>query len=134
VHDFIVEDASCRFIYYETISNKLNPPWLDFINNQLTEAGPIAFESVSESPNGILFIAIGERIFAAIFGRSASSCLAKKALENDFGIKTAMNMCGNEEILRYHIAVRAGRNDSISQGNFSKAGGCLDAPKLHLAF
>jgi uncharacterized protein (TIGR04141 family) len=37
-------------------------------------------------------------VFAATFGRSAASYLDEGALEPDFGIKTAMNLCGNEEL------------------------------------
>jgi uncharacterized protein (TIGR04141 family) len=45
-----------------------------------------------------LIVNCGERVLVATFGRSASSYLEKAALEPDFGIKAAMNMCGNEEI------------------------------------
>lgn len=96
-YDFEVDEASCRFVYFETVSARKNPPWLDFINGQLGGA-PISFGTTSVSPNGILLISVDKRLFAAVFGRSATSCLNKKMLEPDFGIKTAMNMCGNEEI------------------------------------
>ncbi|ESX29455.1 MULTISPECIES: DUF6119 family protein [unclassified Mesorhizobium] len=95
--DFGVEDAACRFIYFEAMSVRKNPPWLDFINEQLGDA-PITFGTTSLSPNGLLLISIDERVFAAVFGRSATGCLNRKMLEPDFGIKTAMNMCGNQEI------------------------------------
>ena len=96
-HDFTVDSAQCRFIYFEAESTKLNPTWLDFINEQLGKQGPIVFKSKSRNPNGILLILVGTRLLAATFGRSATSCLLKKAFEPDFGIKTAMNLCGNEE-------------------------------------
>lgn len=96
-YEFTVGDANCRFIYFETISVRKNPVWLDFINAQLGDT-PITFGSTSRSPNGLLLISTEERLFAAVFGRSATSCLNRKMLEPDFGIKTAMNMCGNEEI------------------------------------
>lgn len=96
-YDFTVGEADCRFIYFETMSVRKNPPWLDFINEQLGDAS-ITFGSTSQSPNGLLLISAEERLFAAVFGRSATSCLNRKMLEPDFGIKTAMNMCGNEEI------------------------------------
>lgn len=95
--NFSVGDAACRFIYFEAISVRKNPPWLDFINEQLGDA-PITFGTTSLSPNGLLLISIDERLFAAVFGRSATGYLNRKMLESDFGIKTAMNMCGNEEI------------------------------------
>ncbi len=96
-YDFTVGDAHCRFIYFETLSARKNPPWLDFIDEQLGDA-PITFRSTSQNPNGLLLISTADRLFAAVFGRSATSCLNRKMLEPDFGIKTAMNMCGNEEI------------------------------------
>lgn len=96
-HDFEFEDATCRFIYFETLSKRGNPPWLDFVNDKLGDAS-IKFGTATRSPNGILLISVEQRLFAAVFGRSATSCLNKKTLEPDFGIKTAMNMCGNEEI------------------------------------
>lgn len=97
-HDFEVGDAKCRFIYFEHLSGKTNPPWLDFANEKLPAEQQIKFAAPSESANGILLIEIKGRLFAATFGRSAGSCLNSKSLESDFGIKTAMNMCGNEEI------------------------------------
>jgi uncharacterized protein (TIGR04141 family) len=97
-HDFTVDSAQCRFIYFEAESAKSNPSWLDFINEQLGTQGPIVFRSKSRNPNGILLILIGNRLLAATFGRTATSCLLKKVFEPDFGIKTAMNLCGNEEI------------------------------------
>jgi uncharacterized protein (TIGR04141 family) len=97
-HDFEAGDAKCRFLYFEQVSGKSNPPWLDFANEKLPAADQIKFVSRSESANGILLINLDGKIFAATFGRSAASCLLSKALEPDFGIKNAMNMCGNEEI------------------------------------
>lgn len=96
--DFEVDETECRFIYFETHSARTNPPWLDFVNEKVDAAAPFAFADASRSPNGILLLKAGERLFAAVFGRSAASCLNRKMLESDFGIKTAMNMCGNEEI------------------------------------
>jgi uncharacterized protein (TIGR04141 family) len=96
--DFVVDGASCKFIYFEQPSAKSNPPWLSFINEQLPPKSGIQFESFSKSANGLLLITIEQRIFVAAFGRSAIGCLNYRALEPDFGIKTAMNMCGNEEV------------------------------------
>lgn len=98
IHDFEVDEATCRFIYFETVAAKTNPPWLDFVNDKLPDDSRIKFKSTSESPNGILLILLEGKLFVAAFGRSAGSWLDKRALEPDFGIKTAMNMCGNEEI------------------------------------
>ena len=95
---FEVDGTQCKFIYFETHSVRKNPPWLDFVNEKVDATSPFTFADTSRSPNGMLLIKTGERLFAAVFGRSAPSCLNKKMLEPDFGIKTAMNMCGNEEI------------------------------------
>lgn len=97
-HDFEAGDAQCQFHYFEHTSGKTNPPWLDFANEKIPVDSKIKFAAKSESANGILLLALEGRVFVATFGRSAASCLHSKALEPDFGIKTAMNMCGNEEI------------------------------------
>lgn len=96
--EFKIDDAECRFIYFETHSARGNPPWLNFVNEKVDAGDPFTFADASRSPNGILLINTEDRLFAAVFGRSAASCLNRKMLEPDFGIKTAMNMCGNEEI------------------------------------
>ena len=97
-HDFEVDGVKCRFTYFETPTTKTNPPWLDFVNEQMPDDATISFRSATRSANGILLIGLHEKVLSATFGRSASSCLDRRTLELDFGIKTAMNMCGNEEI------------------------------------
>jgi uncharacterized protein (TIGR04141 family) len=97
-HDFEVGPAACRFLYFEHVSKKSNPPWLDFANEQISPGALVAFSATSRSPNGLILIRLDGRVLAAAFGRSASSCLLSRALEPDFGIRTAMNLCGNEEI------------------------------------
>lgn len=97
-HDFEVDGAVCRLFYFVTTTKKINPPWLDFLNDQLAADARMSFEATSKGPNGILLISVDKRLFAATFGRSAVSYLDKRAFEPDFGIKTAMNLCGNEEI------------------------------------
>lgn len=96
--NFEVEGAPCCFHYFETTSKKSNPPWLEFMNDKLPPEERIAFATSGTSPNGLLLIQIEDRVFAAAFGRSAASHLDEEAFESDFGIKTAMNMCGNEEV------------------------------------
>ncbi|MFJ2467669.1 DUF6119 family protein [Pseudomonas sp. NPDC087615] len=95
---FTTNETDCHFIYFETTNIKSNPPWLNFINEKLPLDDAPLFSSKSKNPNGILFLTINGRVFAATFGRSAVSYLDRDAFEPDFGIKTAMNMCGNEEI------------------------------------
>lgn len=97
-HTFKVDGKECQFTYFETASSRKNPPWLDFANEQLPVASRISFASKGNSPNGILLLTINKRIFVATFGRSAVSFLQKRAFEPDFGIKVAMNLCGNEEV------------------------------------
>lgn len=97
-HDFEVEGCDCRFVYFEQKAAKKNPPWLEFTNEKLPADQKITFNHTSKSPNGLLLIKVEGRVLAAAFGRSAGSYLHDESLELDFGIKTAMNMCGNEEI------------------------------------
>ncbi|MBY5868779.1 DUF6119 family protein [Rhizobium leguminosarum] len=95
---FKVGDIPCEFLFFEAHSERANPPWLDFVNEQVQPKEHFSFSGYSKSANGILLIKIKDRILAATFGRSATACLRKDRLEPDFGIKTAMNLCGNEEI------------------------------------
>lgn len=97
--DFESDGLACRFIYFVTTSNRTNPPWLDFINDKIDPPEEkFSFEHIGRRPNGLLLLEIENRVLAASFGLSATSLLFKKHLEPDFGIKTAMNMCGNESI------------------------------------
>ncbi len=95
-HSFDVGGVPCRFVYFETTTPKSNPPWLDFVNAQLDEK--YLFSASSHSANGILGLTINKRLFVAAFGRSASSLILRRSIEPDFGIRCAMNLCGNEEI------------------------------------
>ena len=97
--EFESSGASCQFIYFETQTPKGNPTWLDFVNEKIENPETkIKFGTTSHRPNGLLLIKIENRIFAATFGMSSGSILNEKEFEPDFGIRTAMNMCGNEEI------------------------------------
>lgn len=97
-HDLDVDGVACKFLYFETFAPKKNPPWLEFANVQLPKSDQIEFSSTSHSANGVLGLEIDGRIFIAAFGRSASALVDRKSVESDFGIRTAMNLCGNEEI------------------------------------
>jgi hypothetical protein len=44
-HDFKVGDTKCRFIYFETVSNRSNPPWLDFVNENRPQDDLITFRA-----------------------------------------------------------------------------------------
>jgi uncharacterized protein (TIGR04141 family) len=95
---FQVADASVLFVYFESNSTKSNPPWLDFINNQLGDEERLNFSTTSVRANGLLLIQIGKKLLAASFGASGTSLLNKANFLPDFGIKTAMNMCGNQAV------------------------------------
>lgn len=94
--NFTVSGTQCRFVYFESETPKANPPWLEFANEQLK--APIIFSGFSRNANALLGLTINDRQLIAAFGRSASALLQRKKLERDFGIRTAMNLCGNEGI------------------------------------
>ena len=96
--DFEVGGTTWRFVYFESESPKANPPWLDFANEQLSLEHRIAFSGKSRNANGLLGLQIDGRQLVATFGRSAGALLQRKMVERDFGIRTAMNLCGNEGI------------------------------------
>ncbi|MCL4707816.1 TIGR04141 family sporadically distributed protein [bacterium] len=100
IREFNVDNASLKFFCMQkAISKSENPPWLDFINERLDGSeNKIHFDTFSKRPSGILLIKIDERILVATFGASGSGFLDKTKFLSDFGIKTAMNMCGNEEL------------------------------------
>lgn len=94
--NFNISGTQCRFAYFESEIPKVNPPWLDFANEQLK--APIAFAGISRNANALLGLIVDNRLLIAAFGRSASALLQRKNFERDFGIRTAMNLCGNEGI------------------------------------
>ena len=96
--DFDVGGTACRFVYFESDTPKANPPWLDFANEQLPSEHKIIFSGRSRSANGLLGMQIDGRQLVAAFGRGASALVQRKMVERDFGIRTAMNLCGNEGI------------------------------------
>lgn len=96
--DFDVGGIPCRFVYFESDTPKANPPWLDFANEQLALEQKIVFSGISRNANGLLGLQIDDHQLVAAFGRSAGALLQRKMVERDFGIRTAMNLCGNEGI------------------------------------
>lgn len=94
--DFEVSGTRCQLVYFESETPKANPPWLNFANEQLKQ--PITFAGTSRNANALLSLEIDNRRLVAAFGRSASSLLRRRKFERDFGIRTAMNLCGNEGI------------------------------------
>ena len=65
---FSINSTDCEFIYFETVTAKTNPPWLNFINEKLPASEAPAFNSKNKNPNGILLLHVNDRIFAATFG------------------------------------------------------------------
>lgn len=99
IRDIQFEDYEIRFYYFQTESPKSSPPWLEFVNERLGISDErITFSTLSRRPNGLLLILLEGRIFAATFGVSGKILLDTTQIVSDFGIKTAMNMCGNKEL------------------------------------
>lgn len=100
IREFEVNSIPVMFYCRHTVTaSQHNPPWIEFVNEQLNiENQKIHFSSYSERPNGLLLINIKNRTLVATFGIGASSLLLKNQFLNDFGIKAAMNMCGNKEL------------------------------------
>lgn len=97
--NFSVDGNDCVFFCKQSHTEKTdNPPWLDFVNLRLSNENKINFESVSRRPSGLLLIHYSDRILAATFGTSSRFWLNMSKFESDFGIKAAMNLCGNEEL------------------------------------
>ncbi len=98
IREFEVNGHSAKFFCKQTtIEKKKNPPWLNFVNEKLeSDENKINFYPSSKRCNGLLLIEINKRILAASFGIAGSAALKKIQFLDDFGIKTAMNMCGNK--------------------------------------
>ncbi|WP_295076260.1 DUF6119 family protein [Tabrizicola sp.] len=75
------------------------PPWIDFINERIgLPEDRIAFSVNSVRPSGVILIELEGRVLAATFGTGGRSLLKFSEFVPDFGIKTAMNMCGNQDL------------------------------------
>lgn len=98
--NFKVDGSKVKFLWLrkETKERK-TPPWLDFINSQMDSPNMIIdFQPEHINSSGLLLIEISKRILVATFGYSGKSMLNDHDLVSDFGIKTAMNICGNKKI------------------------------------
>lgn len=96
VSEFEYDHERFMFIYFVSEGKKHNPSWLEFINPQLSSK--IEFKADTRNPNGILIRQFENRVMLAVFGRASVGLIDMKQIEPDFGIRTAMNMCGNSEI------------------------------------
>ncbi len=56
IREFQVNDVKIKFFCMQSsVSNKDNPPWLDFVNEQLSsDEDKIYFETFSRRPSGLL--------------------------------------------------------------------------------
>jgi len=117
IREFEFNNASLKFFCIQkTVSKQENPPWLDFINEKLDgRENRIHFDTFSKRPSGLLLIKIGERILAATFGVGGSGFLDKAKFLSDFGIKTAMNMCGNEKLRQTKSSTHALTTQNIDR-------------------
>ncbi|KQC06301.1 MAG: hypothetical protein APR62_08080 [Smithella sp. SDB] len=100
IREFEIDGIAVKFFCEQAITiNSEDPPWLDFINEKIVNSkDKVHFDTFSKRPSGLLLINIDERILAATFGVRGGVLLEKESLLPDFGIKTAMNMCGNKEL------------------------------------
>jgi len=98
IRAFEIDDVEVRSYAVVNTTKKTSQPWIDFINENLDDQNKINFETFSKRPSGLILIKIDSNIFAAAFGVSGSTLLDKSKFYPDFGIKTAMNMCGNTEL------------------------------------
>lgn len=73
-----------------------NPPWIDFFNHKIERK--ISLPTHSVRANGIYYIESNNKSYICPFGISASSIFDKSQVVADYGIKVAMNMCGNENV------------------------------------
>jgi len=99
VRIFNTNDCDCKFFCQQVTTNHSdNPTWLDFVNEKVAEEESLNFSTKTERPSGLLLINVNNRLLVASFGVRGASWIKKSSLEFDFGIKVAMNLCGNEEV------------------------------------
>jgi uncharacterized protein (TIGR04141 family) len=113
------EVSGCQVMFYcrHTVTKKTeNPPWLEFVNEKLSaDNQKIHFDTYSKRPNGLLLMDIDGHILAASFGIGATSLLRKHQFFDDFGIKAAMNMCGNKELRQTKSSTHAITTQNIDR-------------------
>lgn len=117
IRDFEVDGHPVRFFCKYAITVKQeNPPWLDFVNDKLNgDDRKIHFDSYSRRPSGLLLINIEDKVLAASFGIGGGAFLRKSKFLDDFGIKAAMNMCGNKELRQTKSSTHAITTQNIDR-------------------
>jgi len=134
IRQFTVSDHQCIF-YCQQVKNPANetPPWIDFINENLEDGQLLEFRPRSERPSGLLLIEKDNRVYAAAFGTRGVSWLDKKKFEPDFGIKVAMNMCGNEEVRQAKSSIQSHTTQVIDR-QLSKPSNSFDFGMSEIEF
>ena len=86
-----------KMIFFQTkrLDDK-NPPWLSFFNEKLDDH--IESSTYSIRPSGVLYLEKDEQSYICPFGYSGKTIFHKNLAVSDFGIKVAMNMCGNKKV------------------------------------
>lgn len=107
IRDFEVDGVKAKFIYFRSDKPKSNPPWLNFVNEHMDDEKKIRFSTRSQRPNGLLLLEVKDRVLAATFGHSSPGLLNRLNFHHDFGIITAMNMCGNQELRQFKTRTHA---------------------------
>jgi len=117
IREFEIDGTPIKFFCRQTTTSKPeNPPWLDFVNDKLVGGeNKIHFDTFSRRPSGLLLIDIDGRVLAATFGVRGGALLEKANFLHDFGIKTAMNMCGNKELRQTKSSTHAITTQNIDR-------------------
>lgn len=114
--DFFYKEKRCKFYCLQTRGgNTNNPPWLDFVNSGMDDADQVNFETRYVRPTGLLLIEWENRIVAACFGLQAGSWLKKYLFEPDFGVKVAMNLCGDKKLRQAKSSIQASTTQMIDR-------------------
>lgn len=97
--EFDIEKVKCRFIFCKTSNPRKVPKWVSFINTKLKEEDRIKTNEYgySQTTKSVLLLKTDSKIVVATFG-FGDSLIEKSRFCPDFGIKTAMNLCGNERV------------------------------------
>ena len=97
--DFEKDGYTARFYCFQTRNDKSDPPWLKFINTNLPDGAQVTHpKSMSINTSGVLLLKCEDSVLASAFGVSGASLLNDEKFKYDFGIRTAMNMCGSDEL------------------------------------
>lgn len=94
-----------------------NPPWLNFLNEQLEEK--IFIPSYSFRANGLIYFEKENRAYICPFGHSVYSIFDKELVVPDFGVKVTMNKCGNSNVRETKSKTHSSKTKQISRQSSS---------------